>query len=212
MRSLLLAAAATAVLSPPALAASPGPAGMIGDLLSGNWPVSTERKGDYLFNPLDTGTFSVALVLVPLARVHDELGGNLQQARADNGATLQWLCYEGGNIRTSFLSWGDVSPEDDTPAVSLVAMERINAPDASCATLDKAVVPDPGNDLPGIGATLADLEARFGSAKPDADGKVSYFSEATLGDEESWTVTKNVYYVVKDGVVVSVAFTQVGSE
>lgn len=210
MKALLLAAA-VAALSYSALAAPAAPGGIVADLLAGNWPASTELK-DYLFNPLDTGTSSIALVRAPLAQVHDEFGGEIRTAEADNGAALQWLCYEGGNIRTSFLSWGDFSPEGGTPAVSLVALERVDAPDAACTSLDHAVIPDPGNDLPGIGAPLRDLEARFGSAKPDADGKLAYFSVATLGDEESWTVTKNVYYLLKNGVVVSVAYSQIGSD
>lgn len=212
MKSLLLAAAAAAALSHSSLAASPGPDGLVGDLLSGNWPVSTELK-DYLFNPINIDTATYALDEARLDSVHEAFGGTTQHAVADNGAPLDWLCYQHGTIRTWFLSWGDFDHGGGL-LTSLIAEETIaaDAPDAGCKMVDDAFVPLPGNDIPGVGGTLADLKARFGVAEPDKDGKVSYFSQATLGDEESWTITKNVYYVVRDGVVVSVAFTALKGE
>lgn len=212
MKPLLLAALAATLLSPSALAASPGPGGLVGDLLSGNWPVSTELK-DYLFNPIGIDTATFALDESRLDSVRDTFGGAIQHTVADNGAPLDWLCFQHGTIRTWFLSWGDVD-QGGGLLTSLIAEETIaaDAPDAGCKVVDDAFVPLPGNDIPGVGATLADLKARFGVATPDKDGKVSYFSQATLGDEESWTVTKNVYYVVRDAVVVSVAFTALKGE
>jgi len=208
MKSLLLAVVATAALSHSALAAPPGPGGLVGELLSGNWPASTELKGDYLFNPIGIDTATYGLGEARLDNTREAFGGTIQHAVADNGAPLDWLCYQHGTIRTSFLSWGEFD-QGGGVLTSLIAEETIaaDAPDAGCKIVDDVFMPLPGNDIPGVGATLADLKTRFGVAGPDKDGRLSYFSVATLGDDESWTVTKNVYYVVRDGLVVSVAFS-----
>jgi hypothetical protein len=209
MKSLLLAAiAAAAALSQTALAAPLAPSGIVADLLSGNWPASTELE-DTLFEPIGIDTATYPLDEARLDSVREAFGGTTQHAVADNGAPLDWLCYQHNDIRTWFLSWGDFDKGGGV-LTSLIAEETIaaDAPEAGCRTVDDVFVPVAGNGIPGVGATLADLKSRFGIAEPDKDGKVSYFNQATVAEDgNSWTMTKNVYYLIKNGIVVSVAFS-----
>ena len=64
----------------------------------------------------------------------------------------------------------------------------------------------PQNELPGVGATLADLQKRFGAdaVKPDQNGHLNF----TYQGEENPDAVKNVFYIIKNGVVSSVAFSE----
>jgi hypothetical protein len=203
MKSILLAAVALALLPQAAFAAGPQIDGIVNDLLSADWPESSEVK-DTLFGPItvDTGTFPLART--KLTDVAAALGGSVRSTE-DFGATVRWLCYESGDTRTSFIA--ATTDKSGDAIVNMIAEETISpaSPDAGCTRTVSVLVPLPGDDIPGFGATLVDLTKRFGTTTPDAQGKVSFFNQATVDSELH---IQNIYYVVKDGAVVSVCYSQ----
>ena len=206
MKSLLLAATAVAVLAQPALAASQI-SGIVADIFAGNWPQST-AVDDKLFNPINIDTATYGIGEARLDSVAEAFGGKIQHAFADNGAPLSWLCYDHGGMRTWFVSTGKID-QGGGILIGLVAEEPLvsTAPAAGCLASNDTLVPLPGNDIPGVGAGLADLVKRFGQAAPDANGKLSYFSQVV--DADGRPAVRNIYYTLQGGLVVAVAFTEV---
>ena len=202
MRTLFLTGVALAALSQAALASS-NPNGILAFILTGGFPEAVVLDAD----PFKTVMFDGAefnLGTVTLAEINDQFGGNFQSSTADNGAPQTWLCYDAGGLRTWFYS--GLTDNSGKPLVNLIVEEQATTPaaDGRCTVVTAALTPQ--NDLPGVGATLADLETRFGAehVKPDQNGHLNF----TYQGEEKPDVVQNVFYILKNGVVTSIAFSE----
>ena len=202
MRTLLLTGVALAALSQSALA-STGPNGILTFVLSGDFPEATVLDAE----PFETIVFDgpeFSLGTVTLAEINDQFGGAIQTSTADNGSPQSWLCYDAGGLRTWFYS--GLVDKSGKPLVNLIVEEQATTPsaDGGCAELTVALTPQ--NDLPGVGATLADLEKRFGAehVKPDQNGHLNF----TYQGEDRPDVVQNLFYIVRNGVVTSIAFSE----
>jgi len=199
MKSLLLAAAALAALSQSALAATPQLSGLLADIFaSDDMPDSTAAKS--LYNALTFGDKVFTLEQSKLADVTAAYGGTFVALPDDPNPQHGWMCFDGAGTRTWFFS-AEVE-KTGAPVVNLVVTETLPAKplDSGCTSGIAIGLTDAG--VPGLGATLADLEARFGTAKPDATGHLSYFLDG--GDP----AVQNLFYLVNDGHVTAVAFSQ----
>ncbi len=201
-----------ACLATPVAAEEPRLAGMAEAVLASEWadPVTIE---DHLFEPIsfDDPRVETGFLLdaSPLATVQSAFGGVPASQEIFEGTPVSWLCYDTGSARTTFAALrlaGEGNETIEPGPVLGVIIEEANAPAAGCTANASAAAPRPGNDIPGLGATLADLVARFGSAPLDAGGHLAYVSHATLGDEESWIEDKIVYYRLEGGIVTGIAY------
>lgn len=202
MRTLFLTGVALAALSQAAVAAT-NQNGILTFVLSGDFPAAVVLVAD----PFKTIAFDgpeFDLGAITLAAVAEQFGGTVQASTADNGSPQSWLCYDAGGLRTWFYS--GLTDAAGKPVVNLVVEEQATTPAAEAGCAEVTVELTPQNDLPGVGATLAELEKRFGAeqVKPDQNGHLNF---TYLGPDAANSV-KNLFYIVKDGVVTSVAFSE----
>ena len=214
MKSIAFALLLTSV--PPALAEEAHLNGMAEEVVASEWADPT-RLDEYLFNPIRFDNEGVETSFLPdysyLSAVQEIFGGTPITEEIFEGTPFAWLCYETGKGRTTFVSVrngdGDDSIEPPIapgPVLSVI-VEEMHAPaNDACITNAAAAAPQPTNGIPTLGATTADLEARFGSAPVDAGGHVAYVAEYAMGDEESWTEQKIIYYRLEGGIVTGVAY------
>jgi hypothetical protein len=149
----------------------------------------------------------------PLADVLSNFGGAAHTEEIFDNTPATWACYETGNGRTTFVSLlvgdGDDSvepPIEPGPLVSVI-IEEANPPSNPACTVNTDVAsPSGGSEIPALGATVADLEARYGSAPVDAAGHIAYASYYEMGDEENWLEHKVIYYRLEDGIVTGIAY------
>lgn len=209
--ALLLATAA------PALAGEARLNGMAEEVIASEWADPTVLGHDYLFNPISFDSESVEtsflLDTVPLAEVLSTFGGTAHSEEIFDNTPVTWACYETGTSRTTFVSLvmgdGDDSidpPVEPGPVVSVIVEEMNPPPNPACTANADAASPSGGSEIPALGATVADLEARFGSAPLDAGGHIAYVSQYEVGDEEDWLEHKVIYYRLKDGLVTGIAY------
>jgi hypothetical protein len=213
MRTALLT---LALLATPAFADDTHLNGMAEEVVASEWADPT-MVDDYFFNPIRFDSDEVETSFLPdymyLSAVQEAFGGTPVIEEIFEGTPFAWLCYDTGTARTTFVSVrmgeGDDSIEPPIapgPVLSVI-VEEANAPaNAACTANPAAASPQPTNDIPTLGATTADLEARFGSAPVDAGGHIGYVTEYAMGDEESWTEQKIIYYRLENGVVTGVAY------
>jgi len=211
-----IALIALALLTTPAPADDAHLNGMAEEVVASEWSEPT-RVDEYLFNPIDFDSQEVGTSFLPdyvyLSAVQETFGGTPTGEEIFEGTPFAWLCYETGKGRTTFVSVrngdGDDSMEPPIapgPVLSVI-VEEMHAPaNNSCTTNPAAAAPQPGGDIPGLGATIGDLEVRFGSAPVDAGGHLAYVTQYDLGDDESWIEQKTIYYRLEDGIVTGVAF------
>src|SRR3569623_2025966 len=202
MRTLFLTGVALAALSQSAVA-SPNPNGILNFVLSGGFPEAVVLSAD----PFKTVVFDgpeFDLGHVSLGDIIDEFGGDILTSTADNGSPQSWLCFDAGGLRTWFYS--GLTDDVGRPLVNLIVEEQATTPAkaAGCSTVTVALTPQ--NELPGVGAKLADLQKRFGDAqvKPDQNGHLNF----TFQSDDDPNTVKNVFYIVKVGVVTSIAFSE----
>lgn len=205
---VLLIAAAT-----PAFADNARLNGMAEEVLASEWADPTIID-DYLFNPhtFDDPSVETGFLLdaTPFASVQQTFGGASTTEEIFDNLPITWLCYDTSNARTTFAALR-VEPEGNEtlepgPVLGLI-VEEVSAPaNTACTGNPAAASPQPGNGIPTLGASLADLEARFGSAPVDAGGHLAYVAEYEQGDEESWIERKIIYYRLEAGVVTGVAY------
>lgn len=202
MRLLLLTGVALATLSQSAFA-SPNPNGILNFILSGSFPEAVVLSAD----PFKTVVFDgpeFDLGRVSLGDIADEFGGKIQTSSADNGSPQSWLCFDADGLRTWFYS--GLTDDVGRPLVNLIVEEQATtrANEGGCAEIAVALTPQ--NELPGVGATLADLQQRFGAdaVKLDQNGYLNF----TYQGEENPDAVKNVFYIIRNGVVSSIAFSE----
>lgn len=208
-----LALCALALLATPALADEAHLDGMAEEVLASEWSEPT-HVDDYLFNPIqfdsDAVETSFLLDAIPFATVQSTFGGTPSTEEIFEGTPLTWLCYDTGAARTTFVAVRIEAEGNETiepgPVVGVI-VEELNAPsNPACTTNLAAASPSPGNGIPTLGATAADLEARFGSAPVDAGGHLAYVTRSQMGDEDGWVEQKIVYYRLENGIVTGVAY------
>jgi hypothetical protein len=207
---------ALALVVTPAFAEQAHLNGMAEAVLASEWadPITLD---DYLFEPIGFDSEEVETSFLPdysyLSAVQETFGGTPITEEIFEGTLFAWLCYETGKGRTTFVSVhngeGDDTLEPPIAAgpVLSVIVEEMNAPaNAACTTNAAAAAPQPTNSIPTLGATTADLQARFGSAPVDAGGHVAYVTEYAMGDEDGWTEQKIIYYRLENDTVTGVAY------
>ena len=212
MKSLLLAGLALAALSQSAFAAAPKLSGIADRILSAQWTSSASIDDD-LFKAISFKAAEGEAFTLETSKLGDVLaafGGKVQTTGA-YGPAVSWLCYDSAGKRTWFV--GAELGDDKEPLLTLIAEEAIGktAPDLGCGKVADALSPVPGDKLPGFGATLADLQKRYGGADPDDKGRVSFMSSAPIGSGDIMQA-KNVYYLVAGGEVTAVAFSAVSEQ
>jgi len=205
---------ALACLASPAMADEPHLNGMAEEVLASEWADPIYLDDDYLFEPIDFDHPSVQTRFLldahPFSDVARIFGGTPQTEEVFDNLPVRWLCYDTVGARTTFASIRSEEPGNETiepgPVVGLI-IEEANAPQhAACIDNAAAASPQPGNDIPGLGAKIADLKSRFGAAPVDEGGHIAYVAKAELGDDESWIQTKIVYYRIEAGIVTGVAY------
>lgn len=201
----------------PALAQEARLNGMAEEVIASEWADPTTLDHDYLFNPIafdgETVYASFLLETSPLTHVLSKFGGTAHTEEIFEGTPITWACYDTGNGRTTFVSLltgdGDDTiepPIEPGPLVSVI-IEEMNPPaNPACATHADAASPSGGSEIPALGATVADLEARYGSAPIDAGGHIAYASYYEMGDEGNWLEHKVIYYRLENGLVTGVAY------
>lgn len=200
MRTLFLTGVALAALSQSAFAAT-NPNGILTFILSGDFPEAVVLSVD----PFTTVAFDgpeFDLGRTTLGDITDAFGGKIETSTADNGSPQSWMCFDAGGLRTWFYS--GMTDDVDRPVVNLIVEEQATTPAAAAGCTDLTVALTPENDLPGVGATLADLQTRFGAAQPDQNGHLNF----TYQSEAEPDAVKNVFYIVTNGVVTSVAYSE----
>ncbi len=211
MKIVLLAGFALAALSQSALAA-PKLSGIADRILSADWTNSMSIDDD-LFKAISFKAAEGEAFTLEQSELNDVaavFGGKVESTKA-YGAPVSWLCYDAGDKRTWFVA-AELS-QDKAPLLTLIAEEAIgkSTPDGGCGKVSDALSPVPGDKLPGLGASLADLDKRFGGADPDSKGRVSFMASAPVGNSDV-VQAKNVYYLLDKKIVTAVAYAAVSEE
>jgi hypothetical protein len=180
-------------------------------VLASDWadPIDVD---DYLFNPLSFEAAGTSLLLdtSPMSDVARAFGGTAHTEEIFDGMPVIWHCYDTPKGRTTFVSLRS-APGNETmdpgPLVNVVIEEASPPAATGCTPSDTAAGVDPGGDIPTLGATRADIEARLGIA-PSTDGHLAVTTHYLAGDEEAWTERKVIYYRFDNDVVTGVAYKQ----
>ncbi|MBN8998981.1 MAG: hypothetical protein J0H54_06180 [Rhizobiales bacterium] len=204
MRSMLLAAAVSVALSTTALAGA-DLSGLPSALLGGAAAEGTEHNlPQPPIGAITVGALSITLGTTTLDEVVAVLGGTISTA-ADGPAKAAWLCYE-QKLRgqTSFF-WFVANDAGAEGKVNLVGAnfqlgetptQQCQAPKEDLSALDFSV--------PGLGASEAQLQSRFGMV--DArNGMVAY-------SNQKGTTIETVNYLIRDGVVAGIGATVIGAQ
>jgi hypothetical protein len=150
------------------------------------------------------GSMPIVLGSTKLADVAGSFGGDIQSA-ADGAASASWLCYaresDGRVVEYWFVSDGASGGADR--AVTLVVNDYAPSRKAGCAD-PSASLTRIDFSVPGLDATPADLEARFGVVAA-RDGLVAY-----QGPGGSGLQTLNYHLV--DGRVSGLAVSEIGAQ
>jgi hypothetical protein len=208
LRGLTTLAFITAIQ--PALAADPHLTGMAEEVLGSEWSEPTEVTDpwatigfaavpDFAFDP-DRVAFETVIVA---------FGGEPVTEELFEGSPLLWLCYDTGGKRTTFVSLGTLMGQPKYPAaINLVVEEIATEPSPDCIDNPAAASPQTRPKLPGVGATIAELEDEFGEAPVDAGGHLAYVSRINMSGSFEGVATKIVYYRIEAGTITGVGFLQ----
>jgi hypothetical protein len=203
MRSIVLAGVVAALLSTPALAEGGRLTGLPSVLLGG---AAAQGSQHMLPQPpvtsISAGGASVTIGQTSLKAIASALGGTVATANAGSQSAA-WLCYTATIGGTETFIWfvADGTTAEDG-AINLVganfrlpgmAEQPCIAPKSSLDSIDFSV--------PGLGASEADLEARFGIVAA-LSGFVAYSSH-------QGEAIQNLNYQLKDNVIVGLAVTTI---
>jgi hypothetical protein len=142
--------------------------------------------------PIAMGPLKLELQRTRLADVQKALGGSIREEGADSSRAV-WLCYnaEGGT------AWFISNPLGGFEFVMMVAAEASAKPAKDCDAAPAGVgLPDFG--APGVGASLAELKAAFGTA---GGSKIAYRSDRPGGYSD---IAQYLGYVLKGGKVAGI--------
>jgi hypothetical protein len=201
---------ALACFATPALADDARLTGMAEAVLASEWADPVEVD-EYLFNPLrfdaaGTGIMPDNSLLADVTRI---FGGEPHTEEIFDNLPVIWHCYDTPKGRTTFASLRTI-PGNETmeagPVVSVI-IEEMNPPAAiGCAPSDTAIGADPGGEIPTLGATRSEIEARF-NVGTNGDN-LAITTHYLAGDYEPWTERKVIYYRLENDVVTGVAYKQ----
>jgi hypothetical protein len=141
---------------------------------------------------ISVGGFNVKLQGTKLVELQKRFGGTIMTSGEGSGAA-SWLCYHTENANTWFVSNALGGQE----FVMMVAIEASSKMPGDCVEASgKFAVPDLG--IPGLGASTADLKAKFGAA---SGSKIAYRSDRPGGYAD---IAQYIGYVIKGGKVAGI--------
>jgi len=199
MRRILVAALASLVLGTVAKAEGARLTGLPAALLGGDAAEGTQHE---LPTPpitsITAGKLAITLGQTSLADVAAAFGGTIAKA-ADGPEAASWLCYALDSSAGPAYAWFVSNGDDAGGKVNLVGanLQSEEAAKENCPPPSAAMALD--LSVPGLGASEADLETRFGIVDPRA-GFVAYSSQQ--GDK-----IQNVNYLIRNGKVAGLAAT-----
>jgi hypothetical protein len=187
-----------------ALAVSPAaaaPLGGMGAAIYGNsFNFSKANLDQPAVRQITVGKLGVTLQRTRLKDVQKAFGGTLQTS-GEGASRADWLCYSGDGANVWFIS----NALGGYEFVMMVAAET-GAPARGCDAAAGFPVPDFG--IPGLGASAAELKARFGAA---SGNKLAYRNDRPGGYTN---IAQYLGYVLKGGKVagIGVGETSVATE
>jgi len=163
------------------------------------------------------GPMPLAFEKTTLDQIQGTYGG-LLHTQSDAARAVSWLCYT-KHARTKadtpvtvwFISDNGMAGRTDT--VSTVVVENVDASKASgCATASKTFA-FPSFAVPSIGASPADLKAKFGVLKRDRQHNAYFDSTRPVGDGSGKSIYQKLGYVIsRKGTVFAIALSQVTTD
>lgn len=203
--------AAALVLAASAASAEDVPlTGMAEEVLASEWsePTSVGERDLFVFFKFDAlpGEPFIELYKQSFEDVIYFIGGQQHTSEIFEGTSVDWVCYDAGDTRTTVasLSTGYVG----APAPDFIVEERVDGPSPACLAKPGATAADPFTHLPGIGGSVADLVERFGTAPVDANGHLAYVSAVEIGGSFEGIQTQIVYYRIDKELITGVAYRQ----
>ena len=141
---------------------------------------------------IGVGKLIVQLQRTKLKDVQKAFGGTIQN-EGDGAGRADWLCYstEGANV------WFISNALGGFEFVMMVAAEAAKKPDAGCDAAPAGFA-IPAFGIPGLGASTADLKAKFGAA---SGGKIAYRADRPGGYSD---IAQYIGYVIKSGKVAGI--------
>jgi hypothetical protein len=203
-RRTVLLALLTSLLAGPALAAAPagtpGRLGGMGANLFGNsfFHFGSPNLKGFPVSVVRAGKVRIDLQHTKLTDVQRAYGGTIYEEGQGNGLA-RWLCYQGPQATTWFMTNSLGGGE----FIMMVA-SAAGAASGSCDTAPAGMgLPDYG--IPGIGASTAQLTAKFGSAPLGGHSDVSYRADRPARDGlGTANDAQYIGYVVRGGTVTAV--------
>ncbi len=186
---LAIALLAAALAIAPASAASLG--GMGAAIFGNSFNFKKANLPETPVKAISVGKLDVVLQRTKLKDVQKALGGTIQTDGA-GGGRADWLCYtaEGANV------WFISNALGGYEFVMMVAAEAGKSAAGCDAPAAGFALPDFG--IPGLGATTADLKAKFGAA---SGNKIAYRSDRAGGYAD---IAQYIGYVMKGGKVAGI--------
>lgn len=188
MRLSLATLLAVSLCAVPGIAAAASLSGMGANLYGNYFNFPKPNLEKHPVDKITAGKLAVTLQRTRLKDVQKVFGGTIQQ---DGGAT--WLCYHTADANSWFIS-NALGGEE---FVMIVAVEAATSKvPGDCEAASEAFV-TPVFDVPGLGATTAELKAHFG--KISGGSKVSFRADQPGGYSD---VAQYLGYVLRSGKVV----------
>jgi hypothetical protein len=201
------------VLSTSALFLALVPASFAGDAMFGGF-AEIAASGQYpTANPaplppgslgsVKAGAMEIVFESTNLTDIQKAFGGTLHD-QGEAGGHIIWICYGRGEQTMWFYSDSEMAHG----TVSLVAIEsRSPLAEWGCAVAPANLTAlDFG--VPGTGAPLNDITARYGTSPPDSNGRFSYSGDTPLGDGSESVKFQELVFEAHDGVITAVAASQ----
>ena len=199
-RSAVLIAMLASAFVTGAAYADPGHLGGLGADLFGDsfFHFTAQNLKSFPISSIRAGRVRINLQHTRLTELQHVYGGTIYEQGEGMGAA-HWLCYAAPGSTTWFMS----NLEGGNEFVMMVATAA-GGPDGSCDVAPAGFTP-PELGIPGLGASLDDLRAHFGSATVGSHSDVSYRVDRPardgLGTADD---AQYVGYVVRGNQVVGV--------
>jgi len=197
--SALVIATLASLVAGPALAAAGHLGGMGANLFGDSFfHFNKQNLKTFPVSTIHAGRLRVELQRTRLSEVQHAFGGTIYEQGSGMRAA-HWLCYEGPQATTWFMS----NVEGGDEFVMMVATEAGRA-DGSCdrAPADLGIL-DYG--IPGLGASLDQLKAHFGSAIVGSRSAISYRVDRPARDGLGTAYdAEYLGYIMRGGKVVAV--------
>jgi hypothetical protein len=200
MRGSVLVIATLACFVAGAAEADTGRLGGMGADLFGDsfFHFKQQNLKSFPVSSIRAGRLQVTLQRTRLSEIQHAFGGTIYEQGSGMGAA-HWLCYEAPQSTTWFMS----NLEGGNEFVMMVATSAGGA-EGSCDRAPAGFTP-PEMGIPGLGASLADLKAHFGSATLGSHSDVSYRVDRPARDGLGTAYdAQYVGYIVRGGRVVAV--------